>query len=461
MTQKVLVTGASGLVGKRVCKELLFVGKSVIAVGRADEQSFRLKFDYPCEYVQWSDPVNQPFPSGVLEQVETVIHLAGESVASGRWTKARKKSIYDSRVCSTKHLVNAVLESENKPKEFLCASAVGIYPDGNEELTEEYKEKGDSFLGKVCIDWEKALEPLSQTSVRDVSMRIGVVLALGGGFLNRVEGLFSNGLGGRLGSGKQWVSWIHLEDLARLVLFVINNKEIKGAINFTAPNPIQNKDLTQFLVKTLKSWVGLPVPRLAAKIAMGGPGELGFVNQRVIPKKAIDAGYEFLFADFKSAIKNIYGWREKSIDRYFYAEQWVNQPVDKVFEFFVDEKNLEEITPDFLSFKVLKMSTDKIQEGTLIDYQLKIHGVPAKWRSKIEKWVPGKQFVDTQIKGPYSKWHHTHSFYQMAGGTLLTDKVLYRAPFGFLGQSSSGWMIKKDVKEIFSYRKKTIQKLFG
>lgn len=142
------------------------------------------------------------------------------------------------------------------------------------------------------------------------------------------------------------------------------------------------------------------------------------------------------------------------------TEQWIPRPVSEVFEFFSRETNLETITPPFLGFRVVKMSTPKIQEGTLIDYRLKIHGVPVGWRTRIENWQPGVQFVDTQLKGPYSLWHHTHTFEAKEGGTLMRDRVRFRVPFGPLGDLVAGWLVKRDVRQIFEYRSAVIEKLF-
>ncbi len=142
------------------------------------------------------------------------------------------------------------------------------------------------------------------------------------------------------------------------------------------------------------------------------------------------------------------------------TEQWIPRPVSEVFEFFSRETNLETITPPFLGFKVVRMSTPTIQEGTLIDYRLKIHGVPIGWRTRIEDWQPGVKFVDTQLKGPYALWHHTHTFEAKDGGTLMRDRVRFRLPLGPLGNLVAGWLVRRDVAQIFAYRTSVIEKLF-
>lgn len=141
--------------------------------------------------------------------------------------------------------------------------------------------------------------------------------------------------------------------------------------------------------------------------------------------------------------------------------QWVPRPLEEVFAFFSDEKNLETLTPAFLKFRVLGKSTPKIQEGTLIHYRLSLHGLPMRWTSRIEEWTPNQRFVDTQVKGPYSLWHHTHSFEPENGGTRMKDRVRFRLPGGWLGQLAAGWVVRRDVERIFAFRKQTIERLFA
>jgi uncharacterized protein len=143
------------------------------------------------------------------------------------------------------------------------------------------------------------------------------------------------------------------------------------------------------------------------------------------------------------------------------AEQWVPRSPSDVWSFFCDEKNLEVLTPDFLHFEVKRKSTPEIGDGTLIDYTLKLNGIPFGWRTRIEDWEPGKKFVDTQLRGPYAYWHHTHEFVPMAGGTLIRDRVRYKVPFGWLGAMISGWKVHKDVASIFDFRRKKIAELFS
>lgn len=145
----------------------------------------------------------------------------------------------------------------------------------------------------------------------------------------------------------------------------------------------------------------------------------------------------------------------------FEQSQWIKKPIQEVFEFFSSEENLEKITPPWLGFHVVGKSTPKIQQGTLIDYKLKISGVPVKWQTLIEEWEPGRKFVDTQLKGPYKKWHHTHTFKEVNGGTQMGDRVIYALPFGLIGDFTASWKVRRQVRDIFNYRTKVIEQLFG
>ncbi len=182
-------------------------------------------------------------------------------------------------------------------------------------------------------------------------------------------------------------------------------------------------------------------------------------SQKVDCVKLESFGFQFRYPKLQAAFEEITAPLQNG-EQEFFSEQWLPLSPKEIFPYFSDEKNLEELTPEFLNFKVLKKSTPEIQKGTLIDYQLSLHGVPMKWRTLIAEWEPDSRFVDTQLKGPYKKWHHTHEFVKLGKGTLLRDRVIYSLPGGTIGQWLAGWKVGKDVQKIFNYRRAAILRQF-
>jgi uncharacterized protein len=449
MKKKILVTG---LVGKHLCLRLLESGHELVLLGRSSESTFRKTFTLPCRYYQWKYPEKDLPPSESIN-VDAVIHLAGEPIAQ-RWTSRVKQLIRDSRVLSTRNLVSAL---NTKVNTFICASAIGIYGDcGDQKLTENSPIAKD-FLGQLCQDWENEARKFSG---RSAQLRFGVVLSETGGALSKMQSLFEYGFGGHVGRGHQWMSWIHIEDLVGIIVHCLY-ESTSGSVNAVSPNPVTNREFSSTLAKVLKTKSWLPSPRLALYAMFGEMSEVILASQKVVPEKIVAAGYEFKYPKLSGALENLFAWKESRLDHLYVQEQWVPQPVDHIFDFFSDEKNLEELTPDFLNFKVLGKSTPQIEKGTRINYKLKIHGVPANWTSEITEWYPGKSFVDVQVAGPYSKWKHKHTFTLLAGGVLMRDEVTYQLPLAPLGGELLLPIVKKDIESIFAYRKEKIQKHFG
>ncbi len=457
----ILLTGATGLVGKELGKALIKEGHELIVLSQ-DSSKAKTILPFPAKVFSWGANFEE-LPKDILNGVEAIIHLAGESIASGRWTKKRKERIYESRILTTRKLVNAVkaahLKGDLKLKHFISASAIGIYGNRGDELVNEESSLGNDYLASVCKDWEKETLSLNEIGIRVVNPRIGIVLSAQGGALEKMLLPFSLGLGGAIGLGRQWMSWIHLEDLVQLFLFVLKNQEIKGSLNAVAPNPVTNKEFSKVLASSLERPLFFPVPPLMLKVILGEMSTLILAGQRVSSEKALNNGMKFKYPNLYSALKEICTPFQKC-QKELLAEQWIPKKPEDIFPFFSDEKNLEKLTPEFLGFKVLQKSTPHIHEGTLIDYRLRVHGIPLRWRTRIEDWKPGHQFVDTQLKGPYQLWHHTHDFIEFAGGTLMRDRVLYRVPFGWLGDLFAGIKIRSDVTKIFNFRRKIIFDLF-
>jgi len=299
-----LVTGGTGFVGRRLLAQL----DNAITCSRNPANAEK-SIGNLASIIKWN-PVEGPINVLGQPRLNAVVNLMGEPIAE-RWDESKKKRIYESRVVGTNHLVDGLLSLNQLPDVLVSASAVGIYADcGEAEVTEQHAHgkttnSGVGYLVKVSEDWEAAANRLSNHGVRVVNLRIGIVLGGDGGALEKMIPLFRWGLGGRLGSGQQWVPWIHVDDLVKMILFCIEHDSIRGPVNATAPQPVRNLELTQRLAKQLHRPAILPVPSFAIRLAMGEFGESLFSSQKVIPQAALDSGYQFQFPDLSSALKDI------------------------------------------------------------------------------------------------------------------------------------------------------------
>jgi uncharacterized protein (TIGR01777 family) len=240
-----------------------------------------------------------------LENFDAVVHLAGDNVASENWSDEKKKKIKESRVIGTRVLVDALKSLQNPPKHFISASAVGFYGNREAEVLTETSRKGEGFLPDVCAAWEDESKK-AERFARVVCMRIGVVLAKDGGALEKMLTPFRFGVGGTVGSGKQWMSWIALDDLVKAVHFFLENENLTGAFNLTAPNPVTNEEFTKTLGTVLNRPTILPIPEFAIKTLFGEMGEtLLLQGARVLPKRLQDAGFKFEFNNLEDAIKSV------------------------------------------------------------------------------------------------------------------------------------------------------------
>ncbi len=460
---KVLITGVTGLVGQKVAALLIESGHEVVGLTRSKEKA-QDKMGLPIEFYEW-DTKGLP-PQEAFTGVESVINLLGENIADKRWSDVQKKVIYQSRVETTKNLITVIDSLPHKIQSLVSGSAIGYYVSdrGDEEIDENEKNATD-FLGSLCKDWEKSAQA-AQNVARISIVRTGVVLSENGGALSKLLPLFKLGLGGPIGFGRQWMSWIHIDDIAQIFIEAALNPKYEGIFNGTAPKPVRNSEFTRALGKTLKRPALFMAPPFALKLAMGEMSQIVLDSQKVIPKKLQSLGFNFKFTNIEKAFEEIchvgiFGHIKKKVRcSKFVTYQWVPRKKDEVFDFFGDAKNLEKITPKILNFKITYQSTPKIQEGTIFRYKLKVHGLPIKWETHIENWKDGEMFSDYQTKGPYKIWHHTHSFKDYKDGTLMKDEVFYKLPMGCLGEIFGGRFVRNDVNNIFSHRKEAISNLY-
>ena len=297
---KTLVTGGTGMVGPRLLRML----DQPVILSRNPERAREKVGHLAGRIIRW-DPMAGPPPAEAFAGVEAVFHLAGESVAEGRWTAAQKARIRDSRVVGTRNLVQGIAQVSDRPRVLVSASAVGYYGDrGEEELTES-ASPGRDFLADVCVAWEKEALAAEKLGVRVVTERTGIVLGAGGGALAKMLTPFKLGAGGPLGNGRQWMPWVHVSDLARLYLHAAEHESIRGPMNAVAPHPVRNSEFTKALGRQLRRPAFMPAPYLGLRLLFGEFAQVLFASQRVVPQVALDTGFTFQYPDIAAALKEI------------------------------------------------------------------------------------------------------------------------------------------------------------
>jgi uncharacterized protein len=300
---KILVTGATGLIGRSVCRALTDDGHAVAAVSRSPVKPQGLAV---AEVYQW-DPQSGPLPQAALDGVDALVNLAGEPLDARRWSDQQKRLIRDSRVVTTRNLVEGLRSVGRKPAVLVSGSAVGFYGDRGDEQLEETSPAGHGFMSEVCEEWEREAARATELGVRVVQVRTGVVLSGEGGALQKMLAPFKLGLGGPLGSGKQWFPWIHIKDIVGIFRHAIVTSSLAGPVNGVAPEPVTNREFTRELGLALHRPAFLPVPEMALRVLMGEMSAVLFGSQRVLPKAPLASGYEFHYPLLASALADLVG----------------------------------------------------------------------------------------------------------------------------------------------------------
>ena len=295
---KVAVTGSSGLIGSSLVS---FLSEKSVTVSKI------LRENTKDDDISWK-PEDGDWNSAFTGGVDGIVHLAGESVASGKWTRKKKEKIRNSRIEGTKRLCEHILKLPPPPSVLVCASAIGYYGNRGVEFLNEGSSRGSGFLPDVCLGWEEAAESVSKAGIRVVNVRFGIVLSKDGGALAKMMTPFKIGMGGKIGSGTQYMSWVAMDDVTGAIYHTLTTDSLKGPVNVTAPNPVTNKEFTSTLGEVLKRPAVVPMPAFAAKLAFGEmANDLLLASTKVAPKRLSDSGYKFQYPELENALKHVLG----------------------------------------------------------------------------------------------------------------------------------------------------------
>ena len=305
--KKIILTGATGSIGRKLVTDLLNRGDEVTVFTRNTETA-KQKLPNTINFVKWDYKKINTWKNE-LHGKDIVIHLAGANLAAKRGNEKYKKLAYESRVISTQNLVEAIAAVDEKPKVFICASAVGFYGNRGDDYLSEDEEPADNYLAKLCTDWEKEAEKVENFGVRRVSVRTGLVLSKGEGLLKQMVPAFKLFLGGYLGNGRQWFPWIHIDDIAEIYLHAIDNESagggLSGAVNAASPGIVRMKEFANVLGKVLQRPSLFPIPKFTVKLLKGELGDYVMDSQKVAVNKLLQNGYKFKFENLEKALRNI------------------------------------------------------------------------------------------------------------------------------------------------------------
>ena len=293
---KVVVAGSSGLIGTALVRRLLDDGHEVLRLVR--------RTPVGGNEVQWN-PEAGDIDAGALERVEAVVHLGGVSIAGRRWNTAYKREIRDSRINSTRLLSETLSDLHHKPSVFLCASALGYYGNRQDEVLTENSSQGSGYLADVTAEWEGVTDAATSAGIRVCNMRIGVVLSANGEMPRSMLTPFKLGLGGKLGNGRQYMSWVHLDDVADGFAHALHTPSLNGPVNLSAPNPVTNAEFTRALARILSRPALLTVPGFALRMAMGEMAQFALASARLYPLKLIDSGFKFKWQHIEPTLRDV------------------------------------------------------------------------------------------------------------------------------------------------------------
>ena len=455
---RVFVTGATGFIGRALVPRLQRDGHSVIVWARSAARARNL-LGADVEIV----PADRTASAMVdaLRGCDGIVNLAGEPIVGKRWTPARRALLEQSRVQFTKSLIDAIAAAGVTPRVLVSGSAVGYYGDRAAEVLTEESTHGDDFLAELCVRWESAALKAEDLGTRVVLLRTGIVLGRAGGALAQMLPPFRLGLGGPIGSGRQYVPWIHLHDLVKIVATALIDETYRGPVNAVAPQEATGREFSRALGLALNRPAVLPVPAPVLKAIFGEAATVLLGSQRVEARGLTSRDFQWEFPTLHAAFDDIVHDRAAAIvdrgasdgkttdARYeLRSKAIVDAPLLETFAFFSKAENLGLLTPAAMKFSI-QGAVQAMQAGRTIDYRISLGPVPLTWRTRITEWEPGRAFVDVQDAGPYKFWRHQHTFHGDGQRTVMEDCVWYTPPFGPLGRVAHRLFIASALRRIF------------
>jgi uncharacterized protein (TIGR01777 family) len=474
---KIFLTGGTGFIGRALALRLRGGGHQVVAWVRDLERARDLLGSEPSFATG-----DEAALAAAMEGCDAVVHLAGEPVLPGRWTRARKQRLRDSRVAFTERLVRVMGALKTPPATFVSASAVGFYGDGGAHTLTEASAPGAGFLAALCVDWEAAARGAERLGVRTVTPRIGLVLGEGGGVLGPMLPAFRLCVGGPIGSGAQAFPWIHLDDVLEALVWFVERPGLSGAYNLTAPSPCSQREFAGALGRRLGRPAVVPAPAFALRWALGEAASALLEGQRAVPTRLLEAGFVFRHPTLDSALSACipntqdctlgavpdgppaFGaetLRGLGPNRSLRTAQDIDRPMAEVAAFFGDVRQLGALSPAELGLRT-RGEPPAMAVGAALVHGMHLGPIPMTWRGRIVAMQPGEAFVDVQDSGPYSCWWHLHRFEALGPDrTRVHDEVRYAAPLGPIGRLAGPLFIEPKLREIFLFRRRAIERRFS
>ena len=461
---RVFITGATGFIGRALVPRLQRDGHSVVVWARSDVRALAL---LGADIDVVSVAAGREALISALSRCDAVVNLAGEPLLGKRWTEARRRVLRESRAGTTVQLVDAIEAASPRPRVLVSGSAVGYYGDRAGETLDESSSPRKDFLSQLCQDWESAAERASASGVRVVLLRTGVVLGRAGALAQMLPP-FKLGAGGPIGSGRQYLSWIHLHDLVKLIVTAVEDDRYSGPLNGVAPEQTTSREFARVLGRVLHRPAFLPTPALALRAVFGDAAVVLLASQRVEPQTAKRHGFTWDFPSLDAALHDVIDGAPVDIrPDSSHGAKFVLQTTtviqasrEEAFAFFSKVGNLGLITPAAMKFRI-DGRLPPMAEGAVIDYRVSVGPLPIRWRTRIVAWNPGHSFADVQDRGPYSVWRHEHVFIAQGGQTVMEDRVYYTPRVGLVGGLTNRLFVAPKLKQIFQYRADVIRLRFG